>query len=163
MNTKICRWTLLLVVGVVGAVGTPTVTQAHGPRQYYSSWTHYPTANYYYRQYYYKPTVEYVGYKHHYVVCIPSQPNYLYFYNPYKKQYWGRCPSTMNGHAQYSLLAEKDRRGSISEIPENAFPPPAAMPPVPDSTDNTPLDLPPDELPDLKTPGLLVPPLPPKI
>src|SRR5438132_1052103 len=66
-------------------------------RQYYSTWQKHPQRAFYYRSYYYKPTADYVGYKHHYVVYYPSRPTHLYFYNPYKKVYWGRCPIHTNG------------------------------------------------------------------
>jgi hypothetical protein len=116
-------------------------------RQYYSSWQKHPQRNYHYRYYYYKPTPTYAGYQHHYVVYFPQRPKHLYYYNPYKKVYWGRCPTDCGGREQYSLLAEKDRKASVDEIPEAAFPKPAAMPPIPESTDGAKVDLPPDDLP----------------
>lgn len=48
----------------------------------------------------------------------------------------------------YSLLPESARRASLDQIPETAFPAPAQVPPMPESQDNTLLDLPPDDLPD---------------
>jgi hypothetical protein len=114
-------------------------------RQYYSGWSKHNA--YHYRTYYYKPSPTYYGYKHHYVVHFPTRPTHYYFYNPYKKTYWGRCPVNHGGQPVYSMLAEKDRKGSVSEIPESAFPKPGNVPPIPESTDNEPLDLPPDDLP----------------
>ena len=154
-------WMFSLVLSsLAGLAAAPVEALASGPRQYYSSWQKHPTAAYHYRSYYYKPTPTYSGYKHHYVVYHPQRPQHVYFYNPYKKQYWGRCPVGTNGQGRYSLLAEKDRSGSLKEIPEAAFPAPTRVPPIPESTDNTPLDLPPDDLPDNQTPGLTVPPPP---
>jgi hypothetical protein len=117
-------------------------------RQYYGDWQRHPTHGYSFRPYYFKPTPTFNGFKHHYVIHHPSRPQHLFFYNPYKKQYWGRCPvDRPDGVGRYSLLAEKDRKGSLKDIPESAFPEPGDVPPIPDSTDDQPLDLPPDDLP----------------
>jgi hypothetical protein len=43
------------------------------------------------------------------------------------------------GH-QYSLLAPKDRKRSLKDIPEKAFPEAGKMPPIPESKDGTPMD-----------------------
>jgi hypothetical protein len=117
-------------------------------RQYYGNW-HAHRAGYAYRPYYFKPHAQFHGYKHHYVIHHPKHPQHLYFYNPYKKQFWGRCPVATNGKAQYSLLAEKDRSGDLEKIPEAAFPEPGPLPTVPEATDDLKLDLPPDDLPDV--------------
>lgn len=117
------------------------------PRQYYSSWHKHPKQSYYYRHYYYKPSPKYAGYKHHYVVYSPKRPKHLYYYNPYSRKYWGRCPSQLAGEPLYSLLAEKDRKPQLSEIPEASFPVPIAPPSIPEAEDGVPLDLPPDDLP----------------
>jgi hypothetical protein len=132
---------LALTAGAGGNLRADTYTY----RQYYSSW--HAHRNYYYRHYYYKPTPTYVGYKHHYVVYFPQRPQYVYYYNPYKRVYWGRCPTSCEGNEQYSLLAEKDRKGSVDEIPEAAFPKPGPMPKIPESKDGAKVDLPPDDLP----------------
>jgi hypothetical protein len=121
-------------------------------RQYYSSWHKHPSHGYYYRHYYYKPSPEYSGYKHHYAIYYPSRPNHYYFYNSYTKRYWGRCPVQTNGKEQYSLLAEADRKGKLSEIAETAFPAPGRMPTIPESKDGAIMDLPPDDLPQAELP-----------
>jgi hypothetical protein len=135
----------LLLLGVIAWT-------AHGklsaPRQYYSSYVKHPRQNYSYRTYYYKPTPTYVGYKHHYAIYHHSRPKHIYFYNPYKKQYWGRCPVNTEGKGQYSLLAEKHRKSSLEAIDEESFPPPGDMPPIPDSKDGEKMDLPPDDVPE---------------
>jgi hypothetical protein len=128
------------VAGVMVANANPT-----GARQYYSGWSHYKS--YYYRSYYYKPYPTYYGYKHHYLTYYPSRPNYYYYYNPYTKHFWGRCPVDCGGREQYSLLPESERRGDIGQIPEKAFPAPGQMPAIPEATDGTKIDLPPDEKP----------------
>jgi hypothetical protein len=120
-----------------------------GPRQYYSGWQKHPNFRYHFRKYFFKPTPQFSGFRHHFVIHHPQRPKHLYFYNPYKKQFWGRCEAQRNGAAKYSLLAVKDRKGSLKEIPETAFPEPGPLPPMPESEDGTLLDLPPDDLPDL--------------
>ena len=47
------------------------------------------------------------------------------------------------------MLAEADRKETLEEIPEKAFPKSGALPPIPDSdpAENATLDLPPDDLP----------------
>ena len=135
----------LVMLSLVAGVST-AIAGYHSPRQYYSGW-HKPAAkSYYYRVYYYKPVTTYVGYRHHYVIYHPQRPKHYYYYNPVKRVYWGRCPVEQTGAAQYSLLAEKDRKGNLEDIPESAFPKPGRMPSVPDSEDLE-LDLPPSDLP----------------
>jgi len=136
---------LLGVLGAVEAYGNN-----YAARQYYSGWRKYPERPYYYRVYYYKPSVSYAGYKHHYVIYDPQRPRFVYYYNPYKKVYWGRCPTNCEGRPEYSMLKEEDRKATLEEIPEKAFPKPAALPPIPESDpkEGISLDLPPDDLPE---------------
>lgn len=138
----------LLATAILFAVtaAVPALAESYGPRQYYSGWHKPATKSYHYRVYYYKPTPTYVGYRSHYVIYHPQRPNHYYFYNPVKKAYWGRCPVEQAGTPQYSLLAEKDRKGNLDQIPESAFPAPGPMPKVPEAEDLT-LDLPPGDLP----------------
>lgn len=140
----------MIVVGALLISGLTTSAawaNRYAARQYYSGWSYRSTHKYYYRTYYYKPTPTYYGYKHHYVIHYPSRPQYNYYYNPYKKVYWGRCPSQTNGTEAYSLLAEADRRENLEDIPEKAFPKPGKMPAIPESQDGAEVDLPPDDLP----------------
>ncbi len=116
----------------------------YSPRQYYSQWQKSPQSNYAYRTYYYKPTPDYAGYKHHYVI---QKGDHCYFYNPYEKQYWGRCPLKHGGQPTYQLLAPADRKPTLAQIPESAFPPAGPLPPIPESDGSATLDLPPDDLP----------------
>ncbi len=146
---------VMLAAGLAVTAATPSKSDAgYGGRQYYSSWHNHGNYGYHYRTYYYKPYDNYHTYKHHYVVYQPKYPKHYYFYNPYKKQYWGRCPTTYcdpsytyNPNQAYSLLKDVDRGPTIGGIPENKFPPPAAMPPIPESTDGQKVELPPDDLP----------------
>ena len=138
----------LLPLALLAASFCAAPAQAqHGHRQYYGGWQSHPSG-YAYRAYYYKPSNNYGGYRHHYVIHHPKKPQHHYFYSPYTKKYWGRCPAKYGDKPVYSLLAEKDRAGDLDKIPEAAFPPPAAVPAIPDSTDGATLDLPPDDLPD---------------
>lgn len=129
----------VLLTGTIAAAG-----ECSTPRQYYSQWQKQPASDYAYRTYYYKPSETYAGYKHHYVIL---KDDHCYYYNPYERKVWGRCSAHHNGQPQYQLLAPADRRPTISEIPESAFPKPGALPPIPESSDQVSLDLPPDDLP----------------
>jgi hypothetical protein len=116
-------------------------------RQYYSSYRYHSSQRYYYSNYYYQPTYNYSGYRYHYAIYYPSQPRYVYYYNPYKRVYWGRFDLQGCCGQQYSLLAENDRKEQLKEIPESAFPKPGPMPKVPEATDGTTMLPPPAELP----------------
>src|SRR4051794_22838713 len=94
---------LLAATGSLAMPASQASTYYH--RQYYSSWKQHPYNSYYYRSYYYKPTPTYAGYSYHYAVYYPSRPSYVYYYNPYKRQYWGRALLNHEGKAQYQLLA----------------------------------------------------------
>jgi len=143
---------LVLALAVVAAA--PMVAwAAFGHRQYYDdSYTYSPTYNYYYVRYYYKPTVSYTNYDYHYCIYQPSYPQYLYYYNPTSQTYWGRYELGSKGEKRYSLLAEKDRKKELKDIPESAFPAPAAMPAIPGSDDKVAIEPPPENVPkDAKT------------
>ncbi|MEZ6124166.1 MAG: hypothetical protein R3C49_13460 [Planctomycetaceae bacterium] len=129
---------LMLSVALAAAtsVMTPATAEA-GYRQYYSSWNYHPTRSYHYTRYYYKPTPTYSTYSYHYCISYPSQPRYVYYYNPHARQYWGRFDLEGKDGAQYSLLKPEDRKENLKDIPESAFPPPAQMPVIPEATDAT--------------------------
>src|SRR5262245_48178124 len=145
---KCVYWVGVLALSLAALPEAPA-GPTHSSRQYYSSWRQHSNTRYHYRKYYYKPRGDYVGFKHHYVVHDSKRPNHLYFYNPYKKVFWGRCPTQSNGRGTYSLLAEKDRKATLEEIPEEAFPAPGKMPSIPEAEDDAEMDLPPDDLPTL--------------
>ena len=129
--------TLATAIGVT--VGSPDSADAafRAYRQRYSSWSYYPTRQYYYRSYYYKPYADYEGYNYHYCIHDPTRPTYVYYYNPHSSQYWGRYDLEAKG---YSMLAEKDRKANLDEIPEEAFPKPGKMPAIPESKDGESID-----------------------
>lgn len=101
-------------------------------RHYYSTWSYYPQRTYYYVKYHYLPQSDQTDYSYHYCLYYPATPRYVYYYNPYSKLYWGRYDTVEKG---YSLLAEKDRKANLKDIPAAAFPKPAEMPAIPDSQD----------------------------
>jgi hypothetical protein len=117
----------------------------YSPRQYYGAWEH--RRNYSYRTYYYKPTTTYAGYRHHYVVSYPSDHQHYYYYNPYKRSFWGRCDAYSEGQPYYSRLPEEYQRPTLAEIPQSAFPAPGPLPSIPEAQDGSRLDLPPDDAP----------------
>ncbi|SMP76512.1 hypothetical protein SAMN06265222_12160 [Neorhodopirellula lusitana] len=106
--------------------------QARGYRQAYSSWSYHPTSTYYYSRYTYQPVVTTTTYHHHYCIHYPSRPRYVYYYNPVRRTYWGRYDLQEAG---YSMLKKEDRKENLDDIPESAFPKPAPMPEIPESTD----------------------------
>ena len=146
LRTKVMAG-VIAAASVLGLLATPATANQYTPRQYYGTWHKHASYGYHYRYYYYKPSADYAGYKHHYVIYHPSRPKYYYYYNPYTKTYWGRCPVKTDGKGEYSMLAEKDRKGKLEDIAEEAFPKPGKLPKIPEATDDATLDLPPDELP----------------
>ena len=132
------------------AMTAPETADA-GYRQYYSSWSYHPTHSYHYRTYYYRPAPRVTTYSTHYVVYRPSTPRYVYYYNPVRRVYWGRYDTEQNG---YSLLAEKDRKEHLKDIPESAFPEPGEMPTLDDTEDGLKLQAPPSDKPEDPAPTL---------
>lgn len=138
---------LVLALSVL-AVAPAAAWAAFGLRQYYdNSYSYSSSYNYYYTRYYYKPTVSYATYDYHYCVYYPSYPQYVYYYNPSSQVYWGRYELGSKGDKRYSLLAEKDRKKELKDIPEKAFPAPAAMPEIPGSDDKVAIEPPPENVP----------------
>jgi hypothetical protein len=128
---KVVAGALLAVAALIGA----TKAGSYYYRQYYGGWHYYPQYGYYYNTYHYQPYENYDGYNYHYSIYYPSYPNYVYYYNPYQHQYWGRLDMKGKPGHQYSLLAPQDRKKSLKEIPEKAFPEAGKMPPIPESKD----------------------------
>jgi len=121
----------LAAVAALAAAGDPPAARAGlaAGGGYYSARQQGP--GYSYRQYHYYSR-QAGGYRHHVAVYHPRAPRYVYYYNPYKRRYWGRYDLATGG---YSLLAVPDRRETLSEIPESAFPPAGPMPPEEDGGD----------------------------
>jgi len=149
----------MLIAASVGVTAVEVSAAVY--RQRYSSWNYHSARRYHYRKFYYKPQVSYSGYQYHYCIHYPAthypqRANYVYYYNPVARTYWGRYDLEQKG---YSMLAEKDRKAKLADIPESAFPKPGKMPPIPGSKDKTPIepiekeDLPvpiEDDLPEIK-------------
>jgi hypothetical protein len=142
---KVGAAALLAVSALIGA----TKAGSYYYRQYYGGWNYYPQYGYYYNTYHYQPYENYEGYNYHYSIYYPSYPNYVYYYNPYQHQYWGRLDIKGKPGHQYSLLAQQDRKKSLKDIPESAFPEAGKMPPIPESKDGTPMEA----VRDLPKPG----------
>ncbi|QDU40818.1 hypothetical protein Mal4_51800 [Maioricimonas rarisocia] len=133
----------VLAVPVIMTSTESTEAEAgYGYRQYYSSWNYYPSYRYYYRTYYYKPYRRYSGYRYHYCIHYPSRPRYVYYYNPHSRRYWGRFDLQGKDGAHYSLLKKEDQRENLADIPEDAFPAPAAMPQIPEAEDGVQIEMP---------------------
>jgi len=148
MNSLL-KLTLAGVVTIAGMVvlAEPVDAQTFR-RQYYSNWTYQPARQYHYRRYFYTPSVQLRTYQYHYVINYPRQPRYAYYYNPRRQVYWGRFEMDEKGKpVGYSLLKPADRKGSLKDIPESAFPEPGDMPPIPDSEDGVAIEPPPRDLP----------------
>jgi hypothetical protein len=132
LSSPCCRRTALAAFALVAiaTLGTSLEAGRYYGRHYYGGWSYYPQRTYYYTSYYYKPTPTYNSYNYHYCIYYPSQPQYVYYYNPYRKVYWGRYDLKAKG---YSQLAEKDQKEDLKAIPETAFPKPGEMPGIPES------------------------------
>lgn len=134
-----------LIVGLIACLARPAI--AANRRQYYSSWTFSSTAGYYFASYFFRLTVSATNYSYHYAIYYESRPRYIYYFNPYTKRYWGRYDleaAAKDPQTAYSLLKEDDRREKLTDIPEEAFPKPAAMPQVPDAEDDLQMEPPPN-------------------
>lgn len=151
--TKVALFGLVMIAtAMVGPATQDSEAGFRRYRQYYSSWSYRPARRYYYSTYYYKPYSSYSSYNYHYCVHYPSRPRYTYYYNPHSRRYWGRFDHEGKEGAQYSILAEKDRKENLDDIPESAFPAPAAMPTIPDSEDGVQIE-PPASVPGGDLPG----------
>jgi hypothetical protein len=140
---SICALPLVAVLACTVSAGG-----VFGRRQYYdTSWTYSSNYGYYYTSYYFQPTVTYTTYSYHYCIYYPSQPQYVYYYNPSSQVYWGRYEIGSKGDKRYSLLAEKDRKKDLKDIPESAFPKPGKMPTIPGAKDDVAIEPPPENVP----------------
>jgi hypothetical protein len=140
------------LAGLVMALGlaapSSAIAAAYGPRQYYdTTWTYSPSHEYYYVNYYYLPVATFTNYDYHYCIYYPSQPSYIYYYNPTAQVYWGRYELGSKGDNRYSLLAEKDRKKDLKDIPDKAFPKAGKMPTIPGAKDDVAIEPPPENVP----------------
>jgi hypothetical protein len=139
---------VFLLAVTLGAAAAPLASAHYGYRQYYdTTWAYSTTYNYYYVTYYYQPVVTQTSYDYHYCIYYPSQPTYIYYYNPVSQVYWGRYEIGSKGDKRYSILADKDRKKDLKEIPEKAFPEPGKMPTIPGAKDGVAMEPPPENVP----------------
>jgi len=118
---KIISSAVLAIVALVGFASMPNQAEA-GNRSHYSRPTFHKS--FHYRQYNYYSN-HHKSYRQHYAFYFNHSPKHVYFYNPHKKQWWGRYDLEVGG---YSLLKETDRKAELNDIPESAFPKPGKMP-----------------------------------
>jgi hypothetical protein len=148
IRNLLCRALPVAAALVFGAtMFSASPVQAQYGRQYYTTWSYYPTYGYYYTNYRYQTYVDAPSYDYHYCVYYPSQ-RYVYYYNPVRRVYWGRYDLEKQG---YSMLEEKDRKAELKDIPESAFPAPGKMPNIPEAKDAVAMSKPP-EVPSANAP-----------
>ena len=124
-------WGCLLLATVVSLLAP---AERSPQRTFYTKWTKQTQGNYYYRTYYYRPSED-SGYRHHYVIYFPQAPYYVYYYDPYRKQYWGRAPAEQGDDPVFSELPAEERGGRLDAISESAFGALGPMPEIPGSSD----------------------------
>jgi hypothetical protein len=118
-----------------------------GERQYYdTTWSYNVNYNYYYTTYYFQTVTTQTTYDYHYCIYYPTEPSYIYYYNPSTNLYWGRFVVGAKDDKQYSMLAEADRKKKKADIPETAFPEAAKMPTIPGAKDDVAMEPPPEKL-----------------
>ncbi|CAN5427283.1 hypothetical protein BH11PLA2_BH11PLA2_11730 [soil metagenome] len=91
---------------------------------HYSNYTYSTSRGYGYRTYtYYSQTHR--THHSHVAVYHPKHPRKVYYYNVQTKKYWGRYDMDTG---LYSVLADADKKSTIGEIPDSAFPAGGKMP-----------------------------------
>lgn len=148
----------LLALGLGLSLSSESRGQAGQRRQFYTSWQYSEANKYHYREYYYKakPTAD--AYKKQYVVYKPARTkNYVYWYNPDTKKYWGRCPTVH--HAKYgadvkkgkdiwAMLPDAKKKTGLDDIRDDDFGADReTSPPIPGSNDGGTINCPPSDLP----------------
>ena len=140
------RFFLSLSVVAVSLIATSDQSRADDYGQKYSPWKYNAKLSRYTCNYTFKPT-PYSPPKTQVVVYYPTQQrkNYLFYYNPEKKTYWGRCASPT--HPQYNKnqmhwsMFQQKKWTPISQVcpsvpgstggPEILPPPPPPLEPPP--------------------------------
>src|SRR5262245_8173627 len=71
--------TSLKIALLAGALSLPLLGGPgdHSTRQFYGSWKQHAQHGYHFRPYYYKPSPNFHGFKHHYVIHHPKHPQHL--------------------------------------------------------------------------------------
>lgn len=115
------------------------------PRQYYSDWQENKAEKYVYKFYYYKPHPADLGYRKQFVCYFPTRPDYLYFYDPRAKHFWGRLlRNPLDEARRFSTIPLADRRAKVGDIPEPAYTDLGPMPSIPGSSDGVKISAPTD-------------------
>ena len=136
---------MLVLVALILATQPKTAAAQHGRQYYDTTWTYSSTYNYYYTTYYYQTTVTTTTYDYHYCIYYPSQPSYVYYYNPDRQYYWGRYEVGSKGEKRYSKLKEEDRKKDLKDIPNDKFPEADKMPSIPGAEDKVAMEPPPEK------------------
>jgi hypothetical protein len=131
---------LVRLAALVFAIVIVRPCTAASPRQWYNEWTYYPQFRYYYSSYYYLPSAVDRNYSHLFCLFYPAHPQYVYYFDPQAHLYLARLDVKGEPGHQYSALAPKDRKEKLKDIPDEAFPKPGEMPPIPESRDGTPME-----------------------
>lgn len=139
------RWLTLVLAAWLGAVAITTGIAAEepvhdelpapSPRQYYSPWRENASEGYFYRTFYFKADPAADAYDRHYVVSYPGRDDYLYFYDPTTRLFWGRVLRNGEEGWRFSLIHAIDRQKRVSDIPEAAYTDLGPMPVLPGAND----------------------------
>lgn len=155
-------WTALALTVLAALTGAACWAQGGGARQRYGGWMLNPDKGYYYRKYEYKVRPTDTRYQHQYVIYYKNDqriPNtWVYFYNPTTQKFWARYPTVRHqkfgagaraGKELWSILPAAARHKNLHTVDLKRFsePNPAVCPPIPGSTDNTPMRAPTSDLP----------------
>lgn len=132
IQTSFRKAMLGVVLATIGLLGMTDRAEAGS----YSKMYYGKSYNYRYYSYYSK---KYGESRRHMLVYHPRQPRYVYYYNTDTGLYWGRFDLSDNS---YQLLADKDKKPTIGEIPDEAFPKGGKMPPPEPGLE--PMPLPPE-------------------
>jgi len=156
------RAAIVLVILMGAATGNYLAAQNRpaAGRQFYSTWYKPGDANkrYFYRLYFFKSSAQDRAYQSHFVIYKPERnKDWLYWYDPTKKEFWARCATKENQALQgraisckelWSILPPEKRKAHINEIDERDFDPVQTSAPfIPGSADKKTMDCPPTDLP----------------
>jgi hypothetical protein len=120
----LCACSFMLTIA---PLPTTDAQSQYGSRAYYSNgkvtnrWIRYRQGDYYGTYFKYKPTPQATQYQHHMAYYFPKKGNYVYYYNPQTKKYWGRCPFNPTRENPYQILNWADQHEKLDYVKESAF------------------------------------------
>ncbi len=117
-------------------------------RQHYGPWSFYPDRKYYWCRYYFSLQQGARTYQYHYCIYYPSRSQYIFYYDPAGRVYWGRFDREAKG---FSMLQPAERNASLNQIAAGAYAPAGAMPAIPGSRGEAAIEQPP--APPQRMPG----------